>query len=228
LGVSYENNKYVMSIEAYHKDLRDLIQFSRRYVAVGLNPRARGTAPVENFFIGTGDAKGMEFLLQKKRGALTGWLGYTLGKVDYQFPAINNGEIFPADQDRRHEVNIVAKYTRGVYTFAATWVFASGCPYTSPESQYFIPLLDGEINSYIHVSDKNANRLPDYHRLDLSASRLFESSHWSTEIGISVFNAYNHKNIWYRDYNLDTVPITVTDVLMLGLTPTIYIQMNLK
>ena len=213
-----------VNAEDVEKDLKDLIQFSRRYIGRGLAPGMR----VENFFIGAGNAKGLELLLQKKHGALTGWVGYTLSKIDYQFPTINNGELFPASHDRRHELNLVAKYTRGVYTFAATWVFASGCPYTAPESQYFIPLLNGEVNSYIHVSDKNANRLPDYHRLDLSASRRFESEHWATEIGASLFNAYNHKNVWYRDYNLDTLPITVTDVLTLGFTPTIYLQMNLK
>jgi len=228
IGLNYENTKYVFSIEAYQKDLKDLIEFSRRYVVAGSSPRDRRYMPVDNFFIGTGEAKGIELLLQKKRGALTGWLGYTLGKVDYNFPAINNGLTFPANHDRRHEVNFVAKYTLGVYTFAATWVFASGSPYTAPESQYYIPLLDGENYSYIHVSDKNANRLPDYHRLDLSASRRFSWGNWSTEVGLSIFNVYNHKNIWYRDYNLDTVPIAITDVLMLGFTPTLYIQMNLK
>lgn len=232
VGLNYENDNYVFSLEGYQKDLRDLIEFSRRFVAVGRpggpGARARGFAPVENFFIGNGDARGVELLLQKKRGALTGWLGYTLGKVEYDFPAINNGNPYPANHDRRHEVNLVAKYQIGVWTLAATWVFASGSPYTSPESQYYIQLLDGTSQSYIHVSDKNANRLPDYHRLDISGSRKWESDSWETEIGISVFNLYNHKNIWYRDYNLDTVPVTITDVTMLGFTPTIYIQMKLK
>jgi len=232
LGLNYENTNYVFSVEAYQKNMDDLIEFSRRYVARGFVPgppgRKRGVAPVENFFIGNGDARGIEFLLQKKRGAMTGWLGYTLGKVDYNFPALNNGLTYPARQDRRHEVNVVAKYQLGVWTLAATWVFASGSPYTSPESQYYIPLLDGTSQSYIHVSDKNANRLPDYHRLDISGSRKWESDYWETEIGVSIFNLYNHKNIWYRDYNLDTVPVSITDVTMLGFTPTIYIQMKLK
>ena len=116
----------------------------------------------------------------------------------------------------------------GVWSLAATWVFASGNPYTAPESQYFVPLLDGTSQSYIHVSEKNANRLPDYHRLDLSGSRKWESDHWDTEVGICIFNAYNRDNVWYRDYNLDTIPITVADVNMLGFTPTVYLQMKLK
>ncbi|MBC8179783.1 TonB-dependent receptor [candidate division KSB1 bacterium] len=223
-GVNYENDNYVFGIEAYQKNLDDLIEFSRRYVSVG--PKQSET--IDNFFFGTGQVRGIEFLAQKKRGALTGWIGYTLGKVDYVFPGINNGDIFPANHDRRHEVNAVAKLNLGVWTLAATWVFASGSPYTAPESQYYIPYLDGEYHSYIHVSDKNSFRLPDYHRLDLSASRRFSTGNWSTEVGVSIFNAYNHKNVWYRDYNLDTTPITVTDVMLLGFTPTIYLQMNLK
>jgi len=221
LGLNYENNSWLFSVEGYQKDLDHVIEFSRRFVS-------RREGELMNFFFGTGKVKGFEFLAQKKRGALTGWLGYTCGKVDYQFPEINNGEIFAANHDRRHEINVVTKYEWGVYTFSATWVFASGSPYTAPESQYFVPLLNGDIFSYIHVSDKNANRFSDYHRLDLSASRRFESDHWATEIGLSIFNVYNHKNVWYRDYNLDTSPIAITDVLLLGFTPTVYIQMNLK
>jgi len=116
----------------------------------------------------------------------------------------------------------------GPWTVASTWVYASGNAYTAPESQYFLEMLDGEIVSYIHVGDKNSNRLPDYHRLDLSLSRKFENESMATEMGLSVFNVYNHKNIWYRQYNLNTIPISVTDVTMLGFTPTLFVQFNLK
>lgn len=220
LGISYENDRYLLSAEAYYKDLDNIVEFSRR-----VRPEANYD---QRFFVGAGEAKGIEFLVQKKRGMLTGWIGYTLGKVEHQFSAFNDGNPFPADHDRRHEVNVVSKYTWGVWSFSATWVYASGKAYTAPESQYFIPLLNGDVYSYIHVSDKNANRLPDYQRLDLSVSRKYESQNWETEIGISIFNAYNHKNVWYREYNLDTTPITVTDAVMLGMTPTLYLQMKLK
>ena len=220
LGASYEDDRYVCSVEGYRKALEDIIEFSRRFA---------GRAGYEDrFFIGTGEAQGVEFLAQKKHGALAGWVGYTLGNVDHRFSAFNNGEPFPADHDHRHEINAVTRFTRGVWTFAATWVYASGKPYTAPESQYFIPMLDGQIFSYIHVSDKNTNRLPAYQRLDLSASRRLESKSWAIEVGISVFNAFNHRNVWYREYNLDTTPVTVTDAVMLGFTPTLYVQMNLK
>ncbi len=228
IGLNYENQQYLFSIEGYQKNLEDLIEFSRRYVFSGSSLPSKRYMPVDNFFIGTGDARGIEFLLQKKRGDLTGWLGYTISKVDYTFPAINDGQTFPANHDRRNEINVVARYQIGVWSLSATWVFASGNPYTFPESQYYITLLDGTRQSYIHVSDKNADRLPDYHRLDISGSRKWSTESWETEVGISIFNVYNHKNIWYKEYNLDTVPVTVTDINLLGFTPTIYIQMKLK
>lgn len=226
LGLSYENTGYVFSMEAYQKNLKDIVEFSRRIVT----RRGPGnpSQPLDNFFVGDGIAQGVEFLVQKKRGAFTGWLGYTLGRIDHTFIDFNDGDPFPALHDRTHEINLVTKYTWGVYTFAATWVYATGSPYTAPESQYFVPLLNGDTQSYIHVSDKNSLRLPDYQRLDVSASRRFESERWAMEAGISVFNAYNHKNVWYRDYNLDTTPITVTDVMMMGITPTLFLQVNLK
>jgi hypothetical protein len=220
LGISYENPDVVLSVEGYGKNLENLVEFSRRF---------QGPQGQQNFFfLGTGVVKGVEFLAQKKRGSLTGWIGYTLSKVENTFPLINDGNPFAADWDRRHEIHVVSRYTVGAWNFAATWVYATGNPYTSPESQYFITLLDGKTLSYIHVSGKNANRLPDYHRLDLSASRTFELDNWTIEGGISLFNAYNRKNVWYRDYNLNTVPVTVTNVLMLGFTPTVFVQFNLK
>lgn len=220
LGVSYETQDYYFGVEGYHKPMDNLVEFTRRFTG-----RANYS---DFFFFGSGLAQGVEFLIQKKRGNLTGWLGYTLGKVDHEFPSFNDGEPFPAEYDRRHELNAVARYQIGKWTLAATGVFASGRAYTAPESQYFIPMLDDEVYSYIHVSEKNAHRLPDYLRIDLSASRRFESNRWATEIGLSVFNATNHKNVWYREYNLETTPVTVTDALLLGFTPTVYVQFQLK
>jgi hypothetical protein len=218
IGVAYENPDYVLSIEAYNKNLENLIEFSRRM---------RGDANYANaFFFGSGNAKGIELLMQKKAGSLSGWIGYTLAKVEYQFPKFNNGEPFPAEHDHRHDVKAVVKYALDKWTFAATWTFATGNAYTAPESQYFIQLLNGQSLSYIHVSGKNANRLPAFHQLDVSVSRQFESEVMQVEIGLSVFNVYNRRNVSYRQYNLTTVPITVTDIALLGFTPTVYAQFH--
>jgi len=139
---------------------------------------------------------------------------------------MNNGKPFPALHDQTHEVKIVSRYSKWGWNFSGTWVYATGKPYTSPESQYSITLLDGNSLSYIHVSDKNSYRLPAYHRLDLSISKQYEKDTYSFDVGGSIFNVYNRQNVWYKEYNLETTPITVTDYVLLGFTPTVYFKIN--
>ena len=218
MGLSYENENYLFDVEGYQKNMSNLLEYSQR-----TNRNRQINNPL---FLGDGVAKGVEFLLQKKHGMFTGWAGYTLGKTEHIFPDLNNGNAFPADNDRTHEVNLVASVTKGLWDFSGTWVYATGKAYTAPESQYALTLLDGSQLSFIHVSDKNVNRLPDYHRLDLSVSRRFNFDNWRLDVGGSVFNAYNRKNVNYREYILDTTPVVITDKLMLGLTPTFYIRMH--
>lgn len=222
LGASYENRDWLFDVEAYYKDLDNVAEFSQRF-------RRSPEDPIENlFFIGAGNAKGIEFLAQKKFGKLNGWVSYTLGKVKYTIPPFNRGEAYPADQDRRHEVKLVGNYKLGKWNLSGTWVYATGAPYTAPENQYSIALLDGTSRSFIHVGAKNAQRLPAYHRMDVSVSRQFQSSAFNWDLGLSVFNLYDHKNVWYREYQLNTSPVIVNDIVTLGFTPTITLKVELK
>jgi ferric enterobactin receptor len=226
-GISYENNDYLFQIEAYYNNMDDLVEYTRRF-----QQRADYG---ELFFFGSGISKGVEFLAQKKAGVLNGWISYTLSDVEYTFPNLNGGNPFPASHDRPHEFKSVGIYSLGDWDFSATWVLASGQPYTSPESQYFLEMLNGDQQSYIHVSDKNSTRLPDYSRIDMSISRHFygedrwgmrQKDSWHLEAGVSVYNLLNHDNIWYRKYDLEVAPIVVTDLKMLGFTPTVYLKWN--
>ncbi len=222
LGLEYETPGFLFEVEGYHKDMDNLLEFSRRFQ----NQADFGGL----FFFGSGFSRGIEFLAQKKRGAFSGWASYTLGEIEYTFPNLNNGEPFPASHERTHEVKLVGIYSLGRWNFASTWVFASGQPYTSPVGQYSIELLDGSETSYIHVGGKNANYLPDYHRMDFSVSyklALKKEHNWDAEVGLSLFNLYDHNNVWYRKYDLEVSPIVVSDVSMLGLTPTLYLKAKL-
>lgn len=226
LGTELETSDYLFSIEGYYKNLDNILEFTQRIVRSNQSRLLRKDNYVTNFFQGTGVARGLEFLVQKKFGALTGWASYTLGKVEYTFPEFDLGKPFPAAQDKTHEVKLVGSYETGSWNFSSSWVFSTGMPYTAPEGQYFITLLDGTKMSYIHVSNKNSFRLPDYHRLDLSASYKFQNHTLNGEFGLSVFNLYNRKNIWYKKYDLNVTPIQVTNVTMLGITPTLFIKLN--
>ena len=221
-GIGYETDDYLFDIEAYVRDLGGVAQFSTR------SRRAPGQQLAELFFEGTGTARGIELLAQKKRGALTGWIGYTLANVEHELAGFNDGLPFPASHDQRHEVKAVGSYQLGRWTLTGGWVYGSGKPYTVPEAQYPITLLDGRTLSYIHVGSKNGERLPAYHRLDLAASRRFEVREFFYELNLSVFNVYGRNNVWYRQFDLTDLPMLVTDVTTLGFTPSIGVRAGFR
>lgn len=222
LGIAYETPVYLIEVESYYKDMTDLLEFSRRF--------RTGADFGGVFFVGDGIAKGIEFLVQKKNGAFNGWIGYTLGNIEYSFPNLNNGASFLASHNRTHELKCVGTYSWKRWNFSTTFIFGSGQPYTAPVGQYELDLLGDNSLSYIHVGEKNGQQLPDYHRMDVSISyRLNDPavSRWKTEAGLSIFNLYNHKNVWYRKYDLEVSPILVSDVTMLGFTPTVFLKLKL-
>ncbi|MFB3132344.1 MAG: TonB-dependent receptor plug domain-containing protein, partial [Rhodothermales bacterium] len=231
LGASYETPGWLFDVEGYYKDLTQLTEFSLRYQrsAGQLRPRA-GAAGIEAnelFFTGDGVAKGLEFLLQKKTGRHTGWISYTLSEVEHTFPELNGGEPFPALHDQTHELKIVNTLNLRRWTLAATWTFATGKPYTSPESQYFITLLDGTEQSFIHVGEKNSKRLPAYHRFDAAVHYKFDVGASGVDVGFSVFNLYNRSNVWYKEFDLTESPMVTTDVRFLGFTPNLSVRVDL-
>jgi hypothetical protein len=229
LGFVLNRSGWEFSLEGYDKQLTDVSLYSRRLRRTPLP----GTNTIEGseslFHTGTGSARGIELMAQRTTGAITGWVSYRLGRADYTFADVNGGTAYPANHDRTHEAKAVANYAIGPWTFSSTWVFGTGTPYSAPESQYALKLLDGSSESYIHIGDKNGYRLPAYHRLDLAASRTFtnfDSFDW--DLGVSLFNAYAHQNVWYRRFDLSTTPMTVSDVMNLGFTPSIDIRIRLK
>jgi ferric enterobactin receptor len=224
-GASYETSAFLFDVELYRKRLTGLSEFSLRFRPA---PGSVGPqASIDNlFYSGSGVSEGAELLVQKKTGLHTGWLSYTLGRVRHTFPGLNGGLAFPALNDQTHELKLVNLVSVKKWNFGATWALGTGKPYTSPESQYVLTLLDGRQESYIHVGEKNGERLPPYHRLDISATHVFKTKKGATgEFGISVFNLYNRKNVWYREFDLTESPYLVTDVRYLGLTPTLSLRL---
>ena len=230
LGAAYENNKWLFDVEAYRKNTGGLLEYSLRFG--GFDDSNENFDNL--FFRGTGVVHGIDFLLQRKMGAFTGWIGYTLSKVDYTFPKINQGRTFPALHDQRHEAKIIGSYTLGDFVFASTFIYATGKPYIAPIGQYNIKLIDDTERQYIHFGDKNSQRLPDYHRLDFSITYNYEFSFMEGNAGISFFNLYNRQNIKYkrfflREFDPETfMPIppelVETDITLLGFVPNFFIS----
>lgn len=223
-GFSYEADKFLIDIEGYYKTLNNLAEYSQRQTG----NRRIGISLEEHFYTGTGYTKGIEFLVQKTKGKYTGWISYTLSEAKNNFDAY--GGEFAASQDTRHEFKSVNLYHYGRWTFSATWIFASGKPFTAPLSSYTINNYSGVPRTFLAISDKNSQRLPAYHRLDLSA--LYDlikiDSRKIGSIGFSLFNAYNQGNIWYQQYNIVNNQVITSNVNYLGLTPNITLSLKWK
>ena len=225
-GASYETKGFLFDVEAYYKKLDGLSEYTTRLNTSGFGPN-RTLNYEELFFTGTGVAKGIEFLAQKKVGKFTGWIGYTLGEVKYDFEAFGD-EPFFANQDQTHELKIIGSYKLNKWTFGATFIYATGKPYTAPTGYYELQYLDGTTADYFEVSDKNALRLPAYHRFDLSATRDLRFGESSGSLGISFFNVYNRSNVWYKEYEVIEGELLETNVSLLNFTPSLFFTWSLR
>ena len=223
-GFSYEKGQFLIDVEGYYKTLSNLSEYSQRQTG----NRRTGVTLEEHFYTGTGYTKGVEFLFQKTKGKYTGWISYTLSEAKNNFEAY--GGEFAASQDTRHEFKSVNLYHYGRWTFAATWIFATGKPYTAPLTSYTINDYSGNARTFLTISDKNSMRLPAYHRLDLSVlyDLIKVDSRKVGSIGFSVFNAYNRGNIWYQQYSIVNNQVITSNVNYLGLTPNITLSLKWK
>ncbi len=225
LGASYDISNYLFDVELFYKDYGGLSEYTTRFTSSGFGPNQTLNLD-EQFFTGTGVAKGAEFLVQKKAGNFTGWLGYTWSEVLYNFPAFGESSFY-ANQDTRNEFKAVASYRTKKFDLSATFVYGTGRPYTAPVGFYEVELLDGNVEPYFQVSEKNALRYPDYHRMDVSANYNFNLGETKAKIGLSVFNVYNRNNTWYKEYDVIEGELLETDISLLGITPSLYFNWSL-
>lgn len=225
-GISYETPAFLFDIEAYHKNMEGLSEYTTRLSTSGFGPN-RSLNYEELFYTGTGVARGLEFLLQKKKGQLTGWIGYTLGAVLYDFEAFGE-EPFHANQDQTHELKVVGTYKLKQWTFGATFIYATGKSYTAPTGFYELSYLDGTSQDFFEVSNKNALRLPDYHRFDISATYDMNWGQSKASMGISLFNLYNRSNVWYKEYEVIEGELLETNVSLLNFTPSLFFTWSLR
>ncbi len=225
LGGSYEKGDYLFDVEAYFKDIQNDTRYTLRFI-----PKiGEGLKASETFFNGTGKVWGIDFLAQKKFGDFTGWAGYTLAQSTKMIP-IFSPDPFPSNFDVRHEFKVVGMYKWNKWDFSTSFLFATGKPYTSILGTYTVTLLDGTVRDYTEPSTTNGNRFPAQHRLDLAATYNFTK----TSLSLSIFNVYNHNNVWYKKFQTVQDPDTgdrylnITDVNYLGITPNVTFTYHLK
>ncbi|WP_457653477.1 TonB-dependent receptor [Rhodocaloribacter sp.] len=183
-----------VDVEVYYRNMEDLFELDP------FLPDAAGFDYADLFHFGEGFAYGGELFLEKTRGRLNGFLGYTFGVTRRRFPDLNDFEFFPPKYDRTHELNLVANYDlTPTWRLTGVFTYATGQAYTEPASQY--RLIDNPFGSRrrdVLVSPFNRARLPAYHRLDVGASkrgRFFGFADY--ELQFQVINAYARRNVWF-------------------------------
>lgn len=188
-----KSNMYEASVELYYKDIYNEVDY-KNGAQIVLNPN------IEQVLIhGIGKAYGLELLVKKSKGALTGWLAYTYSRsfkqIDGAFDEekINRGEWYKSNYDKPHDFTLVVNYILSRrFTFSSNFTYSTGRPATYPEQKY--TLGNYEIISF---SDRNKYRLPDYHRLDMAITyegSLLKHQKWRSNWTFSVYNVYGRNN----------------------------------
>ena len=239
LAHDFENPSFTVSLEWYYKTMNNIISYKEGSSFLMIEePDANQEFHYEDAVTtGDGYSYGMEFLIQRKYGKLTGWVGYTLSYTKYQFDELNNGlEFFPR-HDRRHDVSVVAIYhlSKNV-TLSGTWVYGTGDAITLAQSTYTAythnpqgtndNLYDQYNHFYqnqaTHYGEKNSFRMAAYHRLDIGV-QFSKDLKWGGRrtIEVSLYNAYNRYNpfFYYTGYDNATQQTVLKQITLFPILP---------
>jgi hypothetical protein len=157
----------------------------------------------QEFAFGDGYAYGMEVGIEKTKGRLTGWIGYTLSYIRRgNFTLADGGQImdgryFPPRHDRRHDLSVVGIYELNKrLTLTGSFIYGSGDISWLPSGRLYFQDIEGASpNPAVPVyGDRNTFRLPAYHRLDLGMVIRFYPKGGESNLTISVYNVYDRRN----------------------------------
>ncbi|SHJ63786.1 TonB-dependent receptor [Aquimarina spongiae] len=220
---NFLDKKYSLEVETYYKTVDNRIDYIDGSELIGQNN-------IETEILnGEMRAYGLEVLLRKNKGNFKGWIAYTLSKSEQRTPGgiaggpgINNGEWYNAVFDRTHDISISGSYRfNDQWSFGANMVFQTGRPVTYPNGQY--EYEDLSIASY---SPRNSDRLPAYHRMDISLNykpKKYQNKKFKGEWVLSVYNLYHRKNAASISFgqNLETGANEATRTAIFGIVPSI-------
>lgn len=222
---SIKNGDYTLETEVFYKDIQNRIDYIN-----GANLIANDE--IETVILnGQARAYGLEVLFKKNEGAFQGWLAYTLSRSEQQTPGrtpdepgINQGEWYSTPFDKTHDISINSSYELNEkWKFNANFLFQTGQPTNFPVGQYEVqglnvPLFDDD--------RRNADRLPAYHRLDVSAtltSRKNKNRKWQAEWIFGIYNVYGRMNAASLNFrqNTETKRNEAVQTSIFGLVPAI-------
>ena len=205
---NFKNNTYELGAELYYKAMQNQLDYKD-----GTNINT--ITDVESALLfGIGRAYGFELLAKKKFGILSGWISYTLSKTERKIQGINEGDWYNAKQDRTHDISIVTIVElNSKWSVSGVFVYYTGNAVTFPTGKYSV----GGQTIYQYAK-RNANRMPTYHRLDLSVTyenksrRKYESA-WN----FSLYNVYGRENAYRITFQDDPLDNSKTQIIQTAL-----------
>jgi hypothetical protein len=235
----YWGDDWSLALEAYHRTFRGVTEF---------NLADDPNDPADDLLAGRGHSHGADLLLRRSTGSLTGWLALSYLRAtrtlpdplaagwDDLPPEVTFAPIF----DRRVDLDLVGEYLLpGAVRMGARWNLGSPLPYTRPVGQHLGWRYDtvrgryepgasaaDRIPLYIVPGDRNQERYPPYHRLDLTLRRTFEPRWGSYTPYLQVLNVYNRRNVLFYFYNYDRVPPTRSGLSMFPVLPALGVDFS--
>ncbi len=218
-----KDNAYTLELETYYKTVDNRIDYIDGSDLIGNNN-------IETEILnGEARAYGLEVLFRKNKGNFTGWLAYTLSKSEQRAlggnaggPGINNGDWYNTPYDRTHDISLTGSYKlNDKWRFGSNFVFQTGRPVTYPNGQYTYEGL-----SIATYSNRNEDRLPAYHRLDVSATytpNIDNDKRWKGEWVFGIYNLYNRRNAASVSFNQNnqTGLNEATRISIFGIIPSV-------
>lgn len=235
-GFQYEKNDLTFDVEYYRKKVSGLTEYTVSHL---YDPNTQMRSPSVNVSQGTSDIEGIDILLQKRIGTYQGWVAYSRSRALNRFDNINNNEQYASREDQRNELKFVHIFELPKWNLSATWVYGSGKPFYRPTIN-LIRDGQGNVTNYEVINtQKTVERLPDYHRLDISVALKFENEHMKGEVGLSILNLYNRTNIHSKRLKRDEIDRAINgdpnvsfptelyrNIVLLDRTPSIFLNLN--
>lgn len=217
------SQNYSLEVEAFYKKVKNRLDYID-----GANLIANNA--IEQVILrGEARAYGLEVLLRKNSGRFTGWLAYTFSTSEQRTPGrtkmepgINNSRWYPTAYDKPHDLSLTASYELSKkWNLSANFVYQTGLPTTYPTAQYKFENLTIPV-----YSPRNSNRLPDYHRLDVSATytpQKERKTSYRSSWNFGIYNLYARKNavsLSFRN-NEDTGRNEALRLSLFGIVPSV-------
>lgn len=225
-----DSNNFELSVEAYYKSMSGQVDYNNHAQLI-MNRYLEG-----ELRFGKGRAYGIELSARKKKGKVTGWFNYSYARSERKIPELNNGKYYPTNFDQPHTISSGASYNiSNRWAVAAAFTYATGRPVTLPIESY---RYDGQIVPV--YGDLNSNRLPDYHRLDLTFTlypkdrgRRRNESYWT----FGLYNVYDRHNAAtaFVSAELEDIDLIKTKdksayqkLYLFGIIPSVTYNFNIK